>query len=163
MSAPLRPSARHRRPKEYALVAAVFGVSALFGCGGKLTATPECECTDRASCPSDDACGTYTCASCACLLMPEPENRSCPEGYCDGDGACVTRAQICAHACEFIPPCMTSTPTDCYEFCFNDLGDCSATELHQTNECTDVTLTPVCHADDWLVCVTAIPCLEGRP
>jgi len=143
------------------MVAAV--APAVVACGGKAVADSDdagsgtCGCT----CPLGDQCGYYTCGSdCGCLLVPEPEATACPEGYCDGQGACVTRTEICTRACQIIPDCMGST--DCYPYCFHDLGDCSAAELRDTDQCTYDFLLPVCQADAWADCVLQIPCLEPK-
>ena len=74
----------------------------------------------------------------------------------------MTRKQICARACEIIPDCMTSTKQECNEFCFADLGDCSAAQMADTDACTDA-LIPQCDGDAWLVCITPISCLSTTP
>lgn len=84
---------------------------------------------------------------------------SCPDGYCNSDHKCVTRAQICARACKVIPVCMTSGPKECYDFCFTDLSDCGAQQMAATDACTDH-LESVCNADEWLECIQPISCLE---
>lgn len=115
-----------------ALVGALAGALALAGCGGKAVIDP---------------------VPCDAL--------NCPDGYCDDAGACITRAQICARACEIIPVCMTPPKPTCYDFCFADLDNCSAPEMEATDVCTD-TLPPDCDAADadaWLACVEAVPCL----
>lgn len=143
------------------LAVGAFGLASAAGCGGRLVAEArECECDATQSCPEGDLCGSYRCDACECVMdHPSTLGTPCPEGYCDGAGVCFNRAKICAYACEFIPACMTSTPPGCYEFCFNDLADCSAAEFLATDACTS-TLTPVCHADEWLSCITPILCLE---
>ena len=137
--------------------------AAVVACGGKAVVdsddggTGTCSCT----CPLGDQCGYYTCGpDCGCLLVPEPEATACSDGYCDGQGTCVTRTAICTRACEIIPGCMGST--DCYPYCFTNLADCSAAEMRDTDLCTTNFLIPMCQAEAWAACVTAIPCLEPQ-
>lgn len=133
-------------------------------CGGKVvfeteSEEPPCGCTADTDCGADNECGDWSCQRCECVLNAEPYGSACFDGYCDR-GDCITRDQICRRACEVIPVCMTSTEQECYDFCFEDLTECTSEQMADTDECTDELVIPECDGDAWLQCILPITCLE---